>query len=208
MKRSVRNGLIVAAALAVAGAMIPIVTTTANAAGNLSATFTVDQDWGSGWGANYKITNGTSSTINGWTIEFDLPAGGTDQQLVGRRRHPRRATTTRRRTRAGHGTLAPGASVQLRLQRARARTAPTSCKHQRRGLYAGHPHQHAHPTPTPTADADHATADHRHAHTRPRRTTRRPAPAARRSSATSPSGASTAATTTSRTSRPAARRPS
>nr|BFE64824.1 glycosyl hydrolase family 18 protein [Dactylosporangium thailandense] len=76
MKRSVRNGLIVAAALAVAGAVVPIVTTTANAAGNLSATFTVDQDWGSGWGATYKITNGTSSTINGWTLEFDLPAGG------------------------------------------------------------------------------------------------------------------------------------
>ncbi|MEV4515390.1 glycosyl hydrolase family 18 protein [Dactylosporangium sp. NPDC049525] len=76
MKRSVRNGLIVAAALAVAGAVVPIVTTTANAAGNLSATFTVDQDWGSGWGANYKITNGTASTINGWTLEFDLPAGG------------------------------------------------------------------------------------------------------------------------------------
>jgi chitinase len=76
MKRSVRNGLIVAAALAVAGAIVPIVTTSANAAGNLSATFTVDQDWGSGWGANYKITNGTASTINGWTLEFDLPAGG------------------------------------------------------------------------------------------------------------------------------------
>ena len=76
MKRSVRNGLIVAAALAVAGAVVPIVTTSANAAGNLSATFTVDQDWGSGWGATYKVTNGTSSTINGWTLEFDLPAGG------------------------------------------------------------------------------------------------------------------------------------
>ncbi|MFI5913659.1 glycosyl hydrolase family 18 protein [Dactylosporangium sp. NPDC051541] len=76
MKRSVRNGLIVAAALAVAGAVVPFVTNTANAAGNLSATFTVDQDWGSGWGATYKISNGTSSTINGWTLEFDLPAGG------------------------------------------------------------------------------------------------------------------------------------
>ncbi|GAA4257212.1 glycosyl hydrolase family 18 protein [Dactylosporangium darangshiense] len=76
MKRSVRNGLIVAAALAVAGAVVPIVTTSANAAGSLSATFTVDQDWGTGWGATYKISNGTASTINGWTLEFDLPAGG------------------------------------------------------------------------------------------------------------------------------------
>ncbi|WP_238017474.1 glycosyl hydrolase family 18 protein [Dactylosporangium sp. AC04546] len=76
MKRSVRNGLIVAAAMAAAAAVVPIVTTTANAAGNLSATFTVDQDWGTGWGATYKITNGTASTINGWTLEFDLPAGG------------------------------------------------------------------------------------------------------------------------------------
>ncbi|MER7001559.1 glycosyl hydrolase family 18 protein [Dactylosporangium sp. NPDC000555] len=76
MKRSVRNGLIVAAALAAATAVVPVVTTNANAAGTLSATFTVDQDWGSGWGASYKITNGTASAINGWTLEFDLPAGG------------------------------------------------------------------------------------------------------------------------------------
>jgi chitinase len=76
MKRSVRNGLIVAAALAAAGAVVPIVTTSASAAGSLTATFTVDQDWGSGWGATYKITNGTASTVNGWTLEFDLPAGG------------------------------------------------------------------------------------------------------------------------------------
>src|SRR4051812_44354178 len=74
MKRSVRSGLIIAAALAVAGAVVPIVT--ANAAGNLSATFTVDQDWGTGWGATYKITNGTASTVNGWTLAFDLPSGG------------------------------------------------------------------------------------------------------------------------------------
>jgi chitinase len=76
MKRSVRNGLIVAAALAVAAAVVPVVTTNANAAGTLSASFTVDQNWGTGWGATYKITNGTASTINGWTLAFDLPAGG------------------------------------------------------------------------------------------------------------------------------------
>jgi chitinase len=76
MKRSLRNGLVIAAALAAATAVVPIVTNTANAAGSLSATFTVDQDWGSGWGATYKITNGTASTINGWTLAFDLPAGG------------------------------------------------------------------------------------------------------------------------------------
>jgi chitinase len=126
MKRSVRNGLIVAAALAVAGAVVPIVTTTANAAGNLSATFTVDQDWGSGWGANYKITNGTSSTINGWTLEFDLPAGGQitsfwDADVVRTGQH------YVAKNKSWAPTLAAGASFSWGMNGSGAKP-PTNCK--------------------------------------------------------------------------------
>jgi hypothetical protein len=44
-------------------------------AAGLTATFTKTQDWGTGFEGKYTITNGTTSTINGWSIQADLPAG-------------------------------------------------------------------------------------------------------------------------------------
>jgi chitinase/chitodextrinase len=49
---------------------------TASAAGE-SAAFTKVQDWGTGWEGKYTITNGGSTTITSWRVEFDLPAGTT-----------------------------------------------------------------------------------------------------------------------------------
>lgn len=40
-----------------------------------SATFTKTSDWGSGWEARFTLTNGSGAAINGWRVEFDLPAG-------------------------------------------------------------------------------------------------------------------------------------
>jgi Cellulose binding domain/Fibronectin type III domain len=42
-----------------------------------TAMYTETQDWGTGFEGKYTITNGTSSTIDGWTVAFDLPAGAT-----------------------------------------------------------------------------------------------------------------------------------
>ncbi|MEV7213781.1 glycoside hydrolase family 18 chitinase [Kitasatospora cineracea] len=42
-----------------------------------TAVFHKDQDWGSGYGGGYTITNAGSTAINGWTLEFDLPANHT-----------------------------------------------------------------------------------------------------------------------------------
>src|SRR3569833_1410955 len=74
MKRSVRNGLIAAAAVALAAAIVPV--TSALGAGSVTATFSVTSDWGTGWAANFTINNGTASTVNGWKLEFDLPGDG------------------------------------------------------------------------------------------------------------------------------------
>jgi len=41
----------------------------------LTATYTTVQDWGSGFEGKVTITNGTGSTVNGWNVQFDLPAG-------------------------------------------------------------------------------------------------------------------------------------
>jgi chitinase len=47
------------------------------AAASPSATFVKTSDWGSGWEGKYTITNGGSSAITSWKVEFDLPAGTT-----------------------------------------------------------------------------------------------------------------------------------
>jgi chitinase len=63
------------AALLVAG-VVAVGATSANAAGSVTASFTTSS-WGTGQTATYTITNGTSSPITSWTVEFDLPSGTT-----------------------------------------------------------------------------------------------------------------------------------
>jgi hypothetical protein len=80
------------------------------AAGSLTATFSKDSDWGTGYQAKYTVTNGTSTTVSAWTIELDLPAGtsvGTywDVLLTASGNH------YTFRNREYNGTVAPGASV-------------------------------------------------------------------------------------------------
>lgn len=41
----------------------------------VTATFTKVSDWGSGFEGKFTVTNGTASAINGWNVQFDLPAG-------------------------------------------------------------------------------------------------------------------------------------
>jgi chitinase len=64
-----------AVVLAAAGVVVGV--TSASAAGSVTAVFTKDSDWGTGYQAKYTITNGTAAAITSWRIEFDLPAGST-----------------------------------------------------------------------------------------------------------------------------------
>jgi hypothetical protein len=43
----------------------------------LVATLTEPQSWSSGFEADYTVTNHTNTTINSWSLTFDLPAGET-----------------------------------------------------------------------------------------------------------------------------------
>ncbi|MGN9779000.1 chitinase [Micromonospora sp. H33] len=77
-----------------------------------TATFVKTSDWGTGWEGKYTITNGGTSTINGWSLTFDLPAGtsvGTywDALLTS---SGQRYTFTNR---SWNGTIAPGALVSF-----------------------------------------------------------------------------------------------
>jgi hypothetical protein len=81
-------------------------------AASATATFSKSSDWGSGFEGKYTITNGTSSTITGWRVEFDLPSGTTvgtywDALLTSSGGHH---TFTNREY---NGTVAPGASVSF-----------------------------------------------------------------------------------------------
>ncbi|MGX7670157.1 chitinase [Plantactinospora sp. DSM 117369] len=77
-----------------------------------TATFVKTSDWGSGWEGKYTITNGGTSTINGWSVAFDLPAGTTmgsywDALLTS---SGQRHTFTNR---SWNGSIAPGGSVSF-----------------------------------------------------------------------------------------------
>jgi hypothetical protein len=81
-------------------------------AASATATFSKTSDWGSGFEGKYTITNGTTSTITGWRVEFDLPSGTTvgtywDALLTTSGGHH---TFTNRDY---NGTLAPGASASF-----------------------------------------------------------------------------------------------
>ncbi|MGH3878285.1 MAG: cellulose binding domain-containing protein [Actinophytocola sp.] len=47
----------------------------AAAAPGLTATFTKVSDWGTGFEGKVTVANASAGPVNGWTIEFDLPAG-------------------------------------------------------------------------------------------------------------------------------------
>jgi chitinase len=75
-----------------------------------TATFVKTSDWGTGFEGKFTLTNGSSSVINGWRVEFDLPAGTTvgtfwDALLTTSQQHQTF------RNREFNGTISPGASV-------------------------------------------------------------------------------------------------
>ncbi|HEY0639567.1 MAG TPA: glycosyl hydrolase family 18 protein [Pseudonocardiaceae bacterium] len=63
-----------ASGLALAVGLSLLVAPSATAA-PATATFTKTSDWGTGWEGRYVITNGTTSAINGWRVEVDVPSG-------------------------------------------------------------------------------------------------------------------------------------
>jgi chitinase len=75
MNRSKSAMVAAAAALVAGGAAVYFAGPAAAAAP--TAAFTKVSDWGSGWEGKYLITNGGTSAISSWKVEFDLPAGTT-----------------------------------------------------------------------------------------------------------------------------------
>jgi chitinase len=73
-KRSIR--LLAAMAAGAVALTAGIGITIASAAGTVTASFTLESAWETGFGGKYTIANGSSSSTT-WTLTFDLPTGTT-----------------------------------------------------------------------------------------------------------------------------------
>ncbi|MEV2238635.1 cellulose binding domain-containing protein [Micromonospora sp. NPDC049891] len=110
MKRS--RTLVLAVIGALAAAIGAVGLAPAAYAAGVTASFVKTSDWGSGWEGKYTISNGGGTTVNGWSLAFDLPAGTTvgtywDALLTS---SGQRYTFTNR---SWNGVIAPGASVSF-----------------------------------------------------------------------------------------------
>ncbi|MFF1904604.1 glycosyl hydrolase family 18 protein [Kitasatospora sp. NPDC058218] len=80
-RRRIKLPLLAAGTLIVPLLAVSLPSTAAHAAGSATAALTKGSDWGSGYEGSYTITNGSGTAINGWTLEFDLPAANTVASL-------------------------------------------------------------------------------------------------------------------------------
>lgn len=100
--------------LALFGTFVLFFVPPASAAGGVGAAFVKTSDWGSGYQAQYTITNGSAAAISSWKVEFDLASGSSVGSYWD-------ALLTQSATSGGthytftnrdyNGTLAPGASA-------------------------------------------------------------------------------------------------
>src|SRR3954465_10511799 len=77
VRRMTRLRIVLATGTALAATAFALATIPAFAAGSVTAAFTADSDWGSGYQGKYTISNGGSTATSAWKVEFDLPAGST-----------------------------------------------------------------------------------------------------------------------------------
>ncbi|MFG1950279.1 chitinase [Micromonospora sp. NPDC048830] len=120
--RSLVLALVAALAASVGAAWVALPAYAAGA----TASFVKTSDWGTGWEGKYTITNGGTSTVNGWTLTFDLPAGST----LGSFWDARLTMSGQRVTAVNltwNGTLAPGATASFGFLVAGS-GSPTNCQ--------------------------------------------------------------------------------
>jgi chitinase len=96
----------------VIGAVGVVATATAAQAAGPTATFVKVSDWGSGWEGKFTVTNGGTTALSSWTIQFDLPAGTAvgsfwDALITSSGNH------YTAKNRDYNGNVAPGASVSF-----------------------------------------------------------------------------------------------
>jgi hypothetical protein len=115
-----------AAALAVGGgAVAAVAATTPKAAGTLTATFSKDSDWGTGYQARYTIKNTGTAAVNGWQLTFGLPSSAKLGSFWDTTISTSGAASTAK-DRGYNATIAPGKTTVFGFVVA-GRGAPVSC---------------------------------------------------------------------------------
>jgi chitinase len=141
--------LLVLVVVAVVAALA--LTPTTHAAGTLTATFTKDSDWGTGYQGNYTITNNTDTTIPTWTVAFTLPPGqtlGTFWDATLTTSPGNRVTAT---ARSYNATLNPGTTTTFGylVGYTQSGAPPTACTINGQPCQGGTPTSTAPPTSAP-----------------------------------------------------------
>ncbi|THA52497.1 chitinase [Streptomyces sp. A1136] len=114
------------AAFALPAAGIVALAGPAQAAGSATATYTKVSDWGSGFEGKWTVKNTGTTTLTGWTVEWDFPSGTTVTSAWD-------ATVTNSGTHwtgknvGWNGTLSPGATISFGFNGA-GPGSPAGCK--------------------------------------------------------------------------------
>ncbi|MFB9679434.1 cellulose binding domain-containing protein [Streptosporangium vulgare] len=95
-------------------------------AASATAVFTKVSDWGTGFEGKYTVTNGGTTTINGWSVAFDLPSGANIGSFwdASMSRSGQRFTFTNV---GWNGTLAPGATASFGFNGSPGSATPSNC---------------------------------------------------------------------------------
>ncbi|GAA4906522.1 chitinase [Stackebrandtia albiflava] len=125
MRRLIRALLIIGTVLVTALGL----TTTAHAQTGLTAEFRPGPDWGTGYAADYVITNDSAATVSGWTLAFTLPDGHRVSALwnASYTVSGQRVTVTNT---SWNGDIAPGGSLTIGFNVAYSGTnsPPVDCR--------------------------------------------------------------------------------
>ncbi|MBM9508749.1 cellulose binding domain-containing protein [Actinacidiphila acididurans] len=196
--RKLRIAGALTAAAAVAGGAFALAGNAS--AATLAAAYDRTTDWGTGYTGSYEITNSSGSTLHGWTLSFDLPAGTAISSLWNGTYRVSGGTVTV--TPASWNTdIAPGAAVEVGFVTKAAGHAadPVNCLIDNAACSVadgpaptptGRPTATATPTPAPTSTP---TKTPTPAPTPTRTTTPTPAPTQTPTQAPPPAGGSPAA---------------
>ncbi|MFI5932367.1 cellulose binding domain-containing protein [Actinoplanes sp. NPDC051494] len=117
-----------AAALAVGGGAVAAVAATEPAAqgtGKLTAAFTKDSDWGTGYQGKFTITNTGTAAVTGWQLAFGLPSG-TKLGSTWEANVSTSGATSTAKDRGYNATIPAGGSTQFGFI-ATGSGAPTTC---------------------------------------------------------------------------------
>ncbi|MEU7040657.1 glycoside hydrolase family 18 chitinase [Streptomyces varsoviensis] len=145
-----RVGAALASLLLPIAALVGLTATPAQAATEATAAFVKTSDWGTGFQGEWTVKNTGTSSINGWTVEWDFPSGTTvgaywDALITSSGDH------YTAKNREYNGTIEPGASVSFGFV-ASGNGEPSGCK------LDGGPCDGSSPTDTPpTAPGQPAT---------------------------------------------------